>query len=136
MKSSLLIVLISAGLFAHADWTEDNLVFEVDSTDPKEMATALTLFPDAMTWLNAQNLTAPSRLVVQRFAGKIANYRWENDDQCTVADPTLVPLRRMSDAHADFYFEAKPVDIWHVDVVSGAGTPCDGSKPELRISAR
>ncbi len=134
MKNILLMVLLSAGLLAHADWVEDSLVFEVDSADPKEMATALTLFPDAMTWLNAQNLTSPSRLIVQRFVGKIGIYRWENDAQCVVPNPAL-ELRRMSDAHADFYFEAKPVEVWHVDVVNGWSTPCDGPKPELRMSA-
>ena len=129
MKNVLILVLIGVCLSARADWVQDSVAYEVDSTDPKEMATALTLFPSTLNWLNAQNLTSPSRLVVQKIIAKIADYHWENDSNCAVLDPGLIKPIRMSSSHSDFYFEAKPVEVWHLDVMDTPVVPCEPGPP-------
>ena len=107
-----------------AIWVEHAVVTEVDTTEPRLLTNALLQFPDALNFLSAENLTAPSRVKVKQLVGRIAEYRWENDSQCAVADPGAVVPVRMSTAKVDFFYEHRPGVVLDFEVQAAEPDPC------------
>jgi len=126
MKNILVALVLCWGIHANADWVEDSVVHEVTSKDAMEMAEALVLFPEALDWLNAHNLTGASRLKVVGLAGAISLYRWENDAVCTVPDPTAIPKIELYTSTADYLYEAEPTVVWQLLTVIHSADPCSG----------
>lgn len=133
MKHILVALVLCWGIQANAGWVEDSVVHEVTSKDAMEMAESLVLFPEALDWLNAHNLTGASRLKVVALAGTVANYRWENDSNCTVPDPAAVPHVQLHSSTADFIYEAEPTVVWQLFTAILSVDPCvGGPRPEVR----
>lgn len=112
------------GLNARADWTEESVVYDVDSKDSMAMGEALGFFPDAAGWLNNHNLTGASRLKVVEVKGKVAVYRWDNDANCTVADPGLIKKVELSSSYIHYLYEADPATVWELITDIQEPSPC------------
>lgn len=129
MKKILLGLCISFYFStAQAEWVVDQTVLKVKSKDPVEIARLLTTFPQILEALTAENLTSPSRVIVKEFQGSIINYRWENDDDCKVADPSKIEKIQTSAALAAFIYSEAPNDLMGIEYGVGVSSPCDGLK--------
>lgn len=116
----------------HAAWVEDTVIYEINSQDPKEVAGGLVVFQQLLTYLTADGLTAPSRLIVQKLVGHKTRYIWENDEECTIADPSTIRPVIMQFANAEFYYEkTQPREIWAVESTVFAPSPCGQSQEPL-----
>lgn len=132
MKRIFLTALVAAAFQVRADWVEDAVIYDVNSKDAMEMAEALGHFPAALDWLNAHNLTGPSRLKVVGISGRVAWYRWENDPSCTVSDPAKIDRVQLYTAVADYLYEGEPAKVWQLTTTAWAADPCVGPRPEIK----
>ena len=134
---TLLTFLFTFNL-AQAEWVEDHINYEHETSDPKDMASALTLFQEALNYLNADNLTSGTKITVKRFYGKIATYRWRNDADCEVKDPSIIQAERISSAKVEFVYETKPSQMYMLESITMKPTPCSTRPvpPPPKISVR
>lgn len=137
MRRILLVFIIAMVSFeTQAKWVERNVIQDVQSEDPKEIPGMLTMFVETLNYLNADNLTAPSRLIVKKFTGRLSNFVWENDSECAVKDPSLVAEQRVSQTQAEFYYEKKPQEVFTMDYFNAPAEPCDGGAEKRLIHRR
>lgn len=132
---SLFAVLLVAPFVAHAGWQQEQILKDIDTANPREIVAELVEFREALNFLNAENLVAPSRVKVQRLVAKVAVYRWQNDDQCDVKDPGTVQPVEMSSCHAEFIHEGRPDKVWVVDVLDSKPDPCSADGTSLPKSS-
>ncbi len=129
MRALFLTVLASAVLlfsyWSQAKWIEASVEHDVLSTDAKEIAGLLTLFPDTLNYLNADNLTSPHRLIVTRFTGRMSYFNWQNDEDCAVKDPSTVLLQKVYQTQTQFFYVNDPTEVFTFDNFNAPPTPCD-----------
>lgn len=134
MRRILLAVTVFFSISAHAKWIEHAVVRDVESTDPKEIAGLLTMFPDTLNYLSADNLTAPSRLKIKRFEGRLSYYLWENDEDCAVKDPSLVAYQRVYQTQTEFFYVDKPDEVFTFENFNAPPTPCHAGEQKVVIN--
>lgn len=125
MRRSFVLLLITLSPLANAKWVERTVIHDVASDDPKEIAGYLTIFVDTLNYLNADNLTASSRLIVKRFTGRVSFFSWENDRDCSVKDPSLIAQQRIYQTQSEFYYSQKPEEVFTFDYFNAPPDPCD-----------
>lgn len=124
MSCRLLLSILAVSMPAYAGWVEDSVSVDVETEDPKVITTSLTQFQEMLNYLNAENLTSPSRVKVKKFIGRLARYHWENDANCSIKDPSTIMPVDMSSSHADYYYESDSTKMWAIDAVINRGDPC------------
>lgn len=120
-------LLLSAG--ANAAWVELSTLHNFDTQDSMEMGEALGSLTAEREWLNAHNLTGESRLKVTQIKGKVARFRWENDANCSVRDPSGVPPVTMSSSSILYMYQADPATVWELITEVRAPAPCGVPSP-------
>jgi hypothetical protein len=131
----LILPALMLSLQASAAWIEDSVSFDVDTTDPKLIASSISPFQELLNYLSGETLTSPSRVKVSKLVGRVARYHWENDAQCSVKDPTLVRPVEMSEAHADFHYESDPATTFSIDAIASKADPCSAPPPPKPLRA-
>lgn len=112
---------------AFAGWVQDSVIIDTDTKDVAEISRHLPLFGPVLNQLNALNLTAESKVKVQRFVGKLVRYRWENDETCKVENPDAVEDQILLSSLSEYIYMNNPEDIWNLEVYESIGVPCGGS---------
>jgi hypothetical protein len=135
MNIKLWIPVLFLALPVQAAWIEDSVSIDVDTTDAQLIANSMTQFQEILNYLNAENLTSPSRVRVKQFSGRVAKYHWENDSNCAVKDPSTVLPVEMSSSHADFYYEANPSQLYAIDAIFSKVDPCTLPPAPSRLKA-
>jgi len=111
---------------AIAAWVKDSVVVSVNTKDQFEIAARMPLFLATLNALSAENLASASKVTVQALQGEIANYRWENDSSCKIADPSKIKTVQLRQSLATFIYASDPQHLMgREDLEAIVGTPCN-----------
>lgn len=136
MGRFFVLLLLAMSSIANARWVERTVIHDVASDDPKEIAGYLTIFVDTLNYLNADNLSSPSKLLVKRFTGRVSFFSWENDPDCSVKDPSLIAQERIYQTQTEFSYTAKPEEVFTLDYFNAPPDPCNVDGPRKKTFQR
>lgn len=123
IAACIFMITSTLGATAHAKWVEKSVIVDVDTSNRADFEGNLGFSKLLLSTLNKIDLAATSKLIIDRLRIKVANYKWENDSNCTVHDPSALPLMRYEYAEVDFHFQLSD-DEDGVTVSTAWQSPC------------
>lgn len=134
------VVLLTCSFFtasAHAEWVVDKELYSLSGNTTETIRKVLTMTDDSgISQITRDNLTSQKPVKIKAASVSAALYRWENQADCKVPDPSSVKkiFAQNFSAAYDYYLEdgaAEPNLYWSIPLFKA---PCVLQPGESAVS--